>query len=236
MVKLRGDKLLSKREEYLVVEAGRRVLLGGGFPNPERVGCPGSEVLKAIALRKISMIDGAEYIDHVGCCSPCFMEYDARRRQAENQKRLRFVAVAAGIAVVIGIGLWAWRGGDRFRRGNEVAGQTAVPYEHSLLDLRNRSVLRGAEPNPNLTPVELPRAALALSIYLPTGSEPGRFEIGIAEQSKKLLLTTEGVAVFRDHTAVLEIKLDLTGVAAGQYLMAVRQPGADWAYYPMLLK
>src|SRR5712692_552481 len=127
MAKLRGDKLLSKREEYLVVEAGRRVLLGGGFPNPERVGCPGSEVLKAIALRKISMIDGAEYIDHLGCCSPCFMEYDARRRQAKHQKRLRLAALAAGIAVVIGIGLWAWRGGHQFRRGNEVARQTTIP-------------------------------------------------------------------------------------------------------------
>ncbi len=96
--------------------------------------------------------------------------------------------------------------------------------------------MRGTGPNPNVTPVELPRAALALSIYLPTGSEPGRFEVGIAEKSKKLLLTTEGVAAFRDHITVLEVKLDLTGVAAGQYLLAVRQPGADWAYYPVLLR
>ncbi len=75
-----------------------------------------------------------------------------------------------------------------------------------------------------------------MSIYLPTGSEPGRFEVGIAEKSKKLLLTTEGVAAFRDDVTVLEVKLDLTGVTPGQYLLATRQPGADWACYPVLLK
>jgi hypothetical protein len=142
-------------------------------------------------------------------------------------------------SVAIGIGVWAWLGGwsqNGFRRGNEVARQNTESYQQRLLDLRNRSILRGAEPNPNGPPIELPKAALALSIYLPTGSEPGPFDVGIAELSKKLLLTTEGVAAFRDHNAVLEVRLDLSGVAAGQYLLAVRQPGADWAYYPVLLR
>src|SRR5712692_2481174 len=124
------------------------------------------------------LFQAEEWILHLGSCSPCFMEYEARRRQAENQKRLRLLAVAAGIAVVIGIGLWAWRGGHRFRLGNEAARQTTEPYQQSLLDLRNRSVLRGTEPNPSRSPLELHKAALALSIYLPTGSEPGRFEVG----------------------------------------------------------
>jgi hypothetical protein len=239
MAKLSGDKLLSKREEYLVVEAGRRVLLGGGFPNPERVGCPGSEVLKAIALRKISMIDGAEYIDHVGCCSPCFTEYDALRRQAKNQKRLRLVGLAAGIAAAIGIGVWAWLGGwsrHGFRRGSEIARQTAAPYQQSVLDLRNRSVLRGTEPNPNVPPIELPKAALALSIYLPTGSEPGKYEVEFVEQPDRQLVRSEGSAALRDHIAVVEVRLNLELLHPGHYLLGIRQAGWDWTYYPAVLK
>ncbi len=60
--------------------------------------------------------------------------------------------------------------------------------------------------------------------------------MGIAEKPKKPLVTTEGVAGFIDHIAVLEVKLDLTHVAPGQYLLGIRQPGADWAYYQLLLK
>jgi hypothetical protein len=46
-------------------------------------------------------------------------------------------------------------------------------------------------------PIELPRSALDLSIYLPTGSEPGKYQIEIVEQPEKPLINAEGQAALR---------------------------------------
>lgn len=62
-----------------------RVLLNGGFPNPERAGCPHKTVLKAIAFRELSPENVMDWIEHIGLCSPCYVEYDALRRQVLNQ-------------------------------------------------------------------------------------------------------------------------------------------------------
>jgi len=113
---------------------------------------------------------------------------------------------------------------------------TNVTYQANLMDLRERAALRGAEANPNRAPIELPRAALALSMYLPTGSEPGKYQVEIVEQPGKPLISAEGVAALRDHIAVLEVKVDLQRLRPGLYLVGIRQGGWSWAYYPVVLK
>ncbi len=47
------DQALTRREEARLIKAYQRVLLGGGFPNPDRAGCPGNETLRAMAFRKL---------------------------------------------------------------------------------------------------------------------------------------------------------------------------------------
>ena len=96
--------------------------------------------------------------------------------------------------------------------------------------------MRGAEANPNRIPIELPRGALALSIYLPTGSEPGKYQVEIVEQPGKRLIGAEGAAALRDHIAVLEVNVDLERLHPGLYLVGIRQAGWSWAYYPVVLK
>jgi len=66
--------------------------------------------------------------------------------------------------------------------------------------------LRGAEANPSGAPIELPRGALALSVYLPTGSEPGKYHVEIVGEPGKPLIGAEGAARLRDHIAVPEVK------------------------------
>jgi ABC-type nickel/cobalt efflux system permease component RcnA len=92
----------------------------------------------------------------------------AFREEPRRSARVRMVTVAAAAAiVVIGVAIWlVYRGLGPHRNTN-------VTYQANLLDLRERSALRGAALNLNGAPIELPRGALALSIYLPTGSEPG---------------------------------------------------------------
>src|SRR6266446_5696241 len=68
---------LSNRQIRALERAMARVVMTQ-FPNPERKGCPGATVLRAIATKRICMRDPA--IEHVGRCSPCFRELTAMRR------------------------------------------------------------------------------------------------------------------------------------------------------------
>jgi hypothetical protein len=47
------------------------------YPNPERHGCPGSEVLGDLAARsgRHEEIEGDERWEHVTHCAPCYQEY-----------------------------------------------------------------------------------------------------------------------------------------------------------------
>src|SRR5487761_866535 len=109
MPKSAEHDVLSKQEEQRLIAAGRRVLLSGGFPNPERAGCPHSDVLKAIAFRRISLTEATQYIYHVGGCSPCFIEYTALRKDAQRRKTLELALIAAAVLIAISTAGWLWK-------------------------------------------------------------------------------------------------------------------------------
>ena len=58
-----------------------------GFPNPERKGCPGTEVLKTLALHPEQISATDPMIEHVTQCSPCFEEMTRHREMARTEKR-----------------------------------------------------------------------------------------------------------------------------------------------------
>jgi hypothetical protein len=220
----------SKQDERKLLEAGRH-FFSTAFPNPNREGCPGQDILRAIAFRKLERQKAKEWDDHLSHCSPCFNEYMAFREQARRSAKVRMVAVAAAAAIVVIVGaIWL------VYRSLGPRPNTKVTYQANLLDLRERAALRGPEANPSGAPIELPRRALALSIYLPTGSVPGKYEVEIVEQPGKPLIGAEGAAVLRNHIALLDVKVDLQRLRPGLYLVGIRQAGWSWAYYPVVLK
>jgi hypothetical protein len=228
-----SDRLLTRSEEARLLKAGRRALLQGGFPNPERSGCPDKETLRAIAARNLSLEQVVEWVDHVGFCSPCYVEYDALRRQVVNRRWMRFGAIAAGIAIVVALGIWAWFGGWGHLR-NE-----AGAYQVCRLDLRNRFILRGGgdqSPKPPAAPLELSRGRLDLELDLPTGSREGQYEVKVLEQPGKPVASAGGTAKIENYVTVLQVKVDLRNISPGPYLLGIRRPELDWTYYPLLLK
>jgi len=235
-----SDRALTRREEARLLKAGQRVLLQGGFPNPERSGCPDKETLRAIAARKLSLEHVVEWVDHLGFCSPCYVEYDALRRQAASRRWMQFGAIAAGIAIVVALGIWAWFGGWRQqrvdRRGEIARREEPGSYQPFLLDLRNRAVLRGGESIRDESPLELPRGRLSLSIYLPIGSESGKYEFEIAQEPDKPLVRAENVAGLHDGIAAFNIKLNLEPLGPGRYLARIRRTGWSWRYYHVVLR
>ena len=64
-------------EKRLVKMAGEAAR--NDCPNPERIGCPNSDAVQAIARRRLSFPDFDNLVDHVATCAPCYEEYTRRR-------------------------------------------------------------------------------------------------------------------------------------------------------------
>jgi hypothetical protein len=77
---------------------------------------------------------------------------------------------------------------------------------------------------------------LDLSILLPIGSEPGRYEIQWLKDIDRPLLSTSGNASVENGITVLRVKLDLSRQPPGNYLMGLRQPPSDWTFYQVTLQ
>lgn len=242
MAQSRANNLLSKREEERLIEAGRRVLLNGGYPNPDRVGCPGSEVLRALAERKMDLRDAEVPVVHVGMCSPCFVEYDALRHKAVWRRRMQVVGLCAIGLIAIAISAWLWRGtaGSHRRKEHNITHRTQPAptpvYEQALLDLRSKSATRGEAPPSDQRPLVLQRNRLALTVYLPFGSEEGKYDLQISKKSGNPLLATEGFSQIQNGVTKLQVRLDLTTIASGAYSLEIRQHGHYWNSYPVLVK
>jgi len=61
------------------------------YPNPERKGCPGSQVLQTLAgVTAHQVLDPAavdpENAEHILHCSPCYAEYLELRRKAKESR------------------------------------------------------------------------------------------------------------------------------------------------------
>lgn len=195
------------------------------FPNPERIGCPGSALLKGIAQGKVSLTEAEPWLDHLGSCSPCFLEFKEFRRQSVIQRRRVLTwAVASAAVLLFAVGGWLW---VRARHSVE-ATDTAV------LDLRERSVARGqTQAEAGQAPLEIPRSVKYLIIDLPIGSKEGPYDVGLLTETGDLLLHSTGAADLHDHITELRVDVDLSSIRKGTYFLGVRQAGLEWTRYPI---
>ena len=172
MSPLRPSNLLSKREEERLIETGRRVLLKGEYPNPDRVGCPGPAALQALAERKTDLRSAWEWVLHVGSCSPCFAEYTAFQEKVKRRKAVELVLAGAALLILVGGAAGLWKANWFQGMGEKPNFATVTPFQKFTLDLRNWLVLRGERPpSANTGPIQLPRVRLDMTILLPAGSQ-----------------------------------------------------------------
>ena len=215
----------SVREEQRLLDALGRGLLKE-FPNPERSGCPGVDVLKRIASRTMPLNEADRWFDHLGSCSPCYEDFSEFRRAYESRRKRRLLTIAASILVAACIGGWFL-----LQRHNEgLVAQTA------LLDLRNRSLPRGTESNPTEPPLVVNRAARHWIIYLPLGSTEGTYEIRIVTDSGELLLTATGEATLMSGIASLPVDVNLRSKNLGRCNLEMRKSIGEWNSFPLALR
>ena len=197
------------------------------FPNPDRVGCPGADVLRRIASRAMPLSEADKWLDHLGSCSPCygdFLQFQAAHRTRRKQTLL---AIAASILAVASLAGWAML---RQQKQPSLA-QSAV------LDLRNRSLSRGGESNPTEQPrLEIPRNVSRVDIYLPLGSSDGPYEATLTSQGGEAVFTGSGTAEVKEGITSLPIDANLSSAKSGLYVLRLRKVGASWNSYPVQVK
>jgi hypothetical protein len=188
-------------------------------PNPSRIGCPTADVLVTIARRE-RPIDDPLY-SHVIGCSPCYLEVRTIQEAEKKQRfrsRLAWVAAAAAVLLIAVIGGRLILGVNP-ERGGEVLVER---------DLRPYAIMRGEPQAGSLPPLMLPRARVRLALTLPTGSEPGPYEVQIRHG---VVQTSAAIAEMRGKATVLQTSLDLSQIPMGSHDLAVRRDGGDWQVF-----
>jgi hypothetical protein len=122
---------------------------------------------------------------------------------------------------VIGVATWAM-----LRQHNE-------QIAHAVIDLRDRSMARGTEPPPNEAPLEVPRKASHLEIYLPLGSAEGAYELRVTTVQDTPLVSISGNAQLEQGATVLRLNLKTPLPAPGRYQLQIRRPASEWASFPL---
>jgi hypothetical protein len=215
----------SERDEKRILDALGRGLLKE-FPNPDRAGCPGSDVLRRIASHEMPLAVAEKWLDHLTSCSPCYSDFSQFQAATQRRRTRTLLAIAASILIVACVAGWALLS----RQREPLVAQTAV------LDLRNRSIPRGTESNPAEPPLEINHTATHWNIYLPLGSSEGQYDIRIVTPSGESLMGISGTAQLKDHVTVLQVVANLPSTSPGQYVLQVRRVGLEWNSYKVLLR
>ncbi len=223
-------RVLKEQEEFNGEEKRILDLLNRGlsrdFPNPQRIGCPGSAILKSIALHKLPLAEADPWLEHFSSCSPCFQEFGEIRKEAAGQRRQTQMWLAAAAMVLLAVAGWMWV------RSRPTGQTTAVV----VLDLRGRSTARGENPSEtSQPPLEVPRSAKSLNLELPIGSNEGAYDVALLNPSGAELFRASATAKLEDHIVVLRANVDLARVSPGSYFLGVRQPGLEWTRFPIRL-
>ncbi len=215
----------SERDEKRILDALGRGLLKE-FPNPDRAGCPGSGVLKRIASHEMTLAEAEKWLDHLTSCSPCYLDFSQFQAAYQRRRTRALFAIAASILIVVCLAGWAFF----LRHSKSVVAQTAV------LDLRNRSIPRGGEPNLVEQPLELGRGVRHLTVYLPLGSAEGPYELRIATTAGGMVFATRGFASLKDGVTSIQAVVDLSSASSGQYVFQFRRSNSEWNAYALMLR
>jgi hypothetical protein len=197
--------------------------LSQDFPNPQRVGCPDSAMLKGIAFHKVPLAEADPWLDHFSSCSPCFQEFTQFRKQAVDGRRRAQLWLAAVAVLLFAVAGWLWV-------HSRPSVQTAATV---VLDLRERSVSRGENSaDTKQLALEIPRTAKHLVIDLPIGSKEGNYDLAFLNEAGNELSRATGTARLEDHIVILRADIDIRNLSPGLYFLGLRQPGPEWRRYP----
>jgi len=207
-------------------------------PNPGRGGCPPREALIALARRQRPVSDPT--YEHLVQCSPCYRAFRAAVRAERNRSARRtagrwWIGASAAASIIVALSTWLLISRERPEApsGPAAVQTAALPVE---LDLRKYSVTRRDQPPAEQPLLTLPRGRLALTILLPTGSEPGDYDVQILDSSSRPVSSAGGTAEIRDFVTTLRVVIDLQPFNSGAYQLAIRRDGDQPRLFPVQIQ
>jgi len=207
------------------------------FPNPERLGCPGRGVLEAMARRRQSFPDAEDVIDHVATCAPCFDEYASSRRRHRFRVVSR-VALVCAASLVLTIAVWRRVDPELVSVRKTPAATFAEPTLTAMLDFRKWTAERSGRSHVPAG-VEIPhlrRALTAMAIKLPIGTEDGAYSVQVRDRLDQTVVEAAGNAKWDGSAEVLTATVNLRGLRAGEYVLAIGNNSSSWRRYPVRLE
>ncbi len=137
---------------------------------------------------------------------------------------LRTAFAVASVTLVIGVAVWLWAIQHRVLPDvNRVA----------VVDLRLISPTRGEIPGPGAATVL--KAAGGLRVILPVGRD-GNYESEILRADTRPILRSSGTTRVEGGEVVLNLRIDLSTLNSGRYLLALRRDGSEWEYYSLTVE
>jgi hypothetical protein len=104
------------------------------------------------------------------------------------------------------------------------------------VDLSNWAILRGPEGSPPNPSVQLAKGYLDMTLYLPTGSEPGTYDVQVVREPGHPIWSARREVKLENYKATLRVQVDLRHFSPGLYLLAFRRQDRSWTYIPLILK
>ncbi len=150
----------------------------------------------------------------------------ALKESSAAKKSYRKLAAAAATVIVVAIAAGVWFHVQTARR--------AAQSQNLTIDLSHWMRLRGVgQPSPPT--VELKPARLNLTILLPVGTLPGKFQVAIWKGQKVIAqAATTGKVI--NHLTALHVQMDCSHLKRGDYTLAIRLDDLDWEEYPAVIR
>ncbi|PYT91980.1 MAG: hypothetical protein DMG41_00720 [Acidobacteria bacterium] len=185
----------------------------------------------------MNLSEAEKWLDHLTSCSPCYRDFSQFQTAYRSRRTRTLVAIAATILLVACFAGWAL-----FLRQKAPLALRSIPrHEEPLvtqtvvLDLRDRSPERGAEPGPVLPPLEMARNVSHLEIYLPLGSPEGLYDVRIMTTQGEPLLVAKGRAKIKQGLTSMGVDVAPT-IRSGRYILKIRERGWDWFSFPLVVR
>jgi hypothetical protein len=180
------DESFSTEEEKKILDAAQDVARTE-FDFPPRIGCPDSTTLRCLARRDPSVPDSPDLVDHIGTCSPCFIEYSRYRDEYKHRPRQMYALACAAVVIVVLItGTALLRAPEQSKTppietaGSQAPsnGTVAAPTQPiaMTLNLTAFSPTRSDTAQPPKL-IQLPAKSVKLTLRLPLSMEPGSYRV-----------------------------------------------------------
>jgi len=189
----------------------------------------------------MNLSEAEKWLDHLTSCSPCYRDFSQFQTAYRSRRTRTLVAIAATILMLAFAG-WALLPRQKtplvLRPNEPTAPRQEEPLvtQTAVLDLRDRSPQRGAEPGLALPPLEMARNMSHLEIYLPFGSNEGLYDVRLTTTQGESVLVAKGRAKLKQGLTSMGVDVPPSTIRSGRYILQIRKRGWEWSSFPLVVR